>query len=114
MKHEITDNGNLRISLEPEDDKEELIALYQDLGEIRFLSQLLELTGWRGNGKLYEIQPEDVGGITDAPMLCDDVEYSDSGDVEIKGSVYWFPNYMVESWPDTLLAEGSVIFTKAQ
>lgn len=119
MQFEIMENGNLRIFLDESDDKEELQYKLDEYGEIRFLSELLELTGWQGNGKLFEVNPISVGAMTEAPMLSDDVRLSyidskDNAGENVLCHVWWFPDYMVQSWPELLIEFGSVVFKKAE
>ena len=37
------------------------------------------------------MRPEDIGALTDAPILSDDIEYDDEGEVVRVGAVYWYP-----------------------
>jgi hypothetical protein len=114
MKFNIDANGNLELTRE-EAEKEELQemldkATHKDHG---FLADVLEDTGWQPNGMLYQVQPEWIGALTDAPLLADDVDYSDDDTPTVTGTVWWFPNYMVESFAETLIRTGKVVFTKA-
>jgi hypothetical protein len=45
------------------------------------------------------VDPCEVGALTDAPILRDD-----------DGSVWWFPNYCIEDWTETLIEKGAVTF----
>lgn len=114
MKIEKTSNGNLVIVAEPED-FEMLGEMKERVGanDILFMSELLEETGWDGNGVLMSISPEDVGGLTDAPIVTDDRTIEDDGKVVVNGSVWWFPNYMIENFADTLIKTGRVTFALA-
>ncbi|MGI9061916.1 MAG: hypothetical protein ACR2H5_25460 [Ktedonobacteraceae bacterium] len=40
-----------------------------------------------GNGWSW-VRPEDIGALTDAPILSDDIEYDDHGDVVSVGTVF--------------------------
>lgn len=109
-------SGNLEITCEAAD-KEDLQDLldrctHRDHG---FLADLLEHTGWSGNGKLYQVQPEWVAALTDAPILTDDLTYpEDSGMPEVTGTVWWYPDYMVKSFAEELISAGRVTFTKGE
>lgn len=63
------------------------------------------------------IRPEEIGALTDAPILCDcdGLDYPDTGDREIRddAAIYWFPDYMIrDPWAD-LAWRGRVEFVKA-
>lgn len=111
MKFEITENGNLKIISEAEDKEmlEENKARH-NADDIGSLCDLLEDTGWRPNGRLYDVRPEWIGALTDAPILTDGLTIEDNGDATVHGNVWWFPNYMVENFMETLIEKGSVIF----
>ncbi len=113
MEFNVLANGNLEIVAE-DGDKEELQdllskSMHKDHG---FLADLLEYTGWSGNGRLHQVQPELIGALTDAPILTDDMIFGDDGS-EVVGNVWWFPNYQVVSFAETLIRDGRVVFTKA-
>ena len=77
------------------------------------LAELLE--PFASNGVLYAVLPDQVpGALTDAPMLTDDMDFPDNGEATAIGRVWWFPNYQVESFAETLLETGSVFFPEAQ
>lgn len=112
MKYEITPNGNLLISSEPED--AEMLAHLKDINQgddVTFLADLLDQTGWSGNGQLNTVRPEDIGALTDAPILSDDVTIEDDGHATVNGRVWWFPNYMITNFADVLIEKGQVVFT---
>lgn len=63
------------------------------------------------------ISPEDIGALTDAPILCDcdGMDYTDDGERIIRNDakVAWFPNYMVTDAWASLRNTGRVAFTIA-
>lgn len=79
-------------------------------GTLCTLQDLLE--DWLGNGWSF-VAPQDIGALTDAPILSPDVEQDDHGNVVKVGKVYWFPNYAVECELNTLLEKGEVFFPLA-
>ena len=75
-------------------------------------SKLGEVIEWQpGNGWSW-VRPEEIGALTDAPILSDDIEYDDEGEVVRVGVVYWFPQYDVADPVAQLLASGSVEFER--
>ena len=58
------------------------------------------------------MRPEEIGALTDAPILSDDIEYDDEGEVVRVGVVYWYPQYDVADPVAQLLASGSVEFER--
>jgi hypothetical protein len=114
MKIDKAPNGNLVIVAQKED-IEELKAIKDLCGDndIQFMDEMLESNGWAGNSVLMRIDPEDVGALTDAPIVTDDRTIEDNGSVTVNGNVWWFPNYMVENFAETLIREGSVTFVLA-
>jgi hypothetical protein len=114
MKFNITPNGNLEIVMEDEnrEDIQDLVEKYPHDG--MFLRELLvEYTGWTGNGQLYQVNPEDVAALTDAPIVTDELEILDNGDRVVHGSVWWFPAYERYHFGEELLKHGRVFFTFA-
>ncbi len=89
------------------------------------LKEIITNKDWNWNTKWYEaieqqlcngwteILPEQVGALTDSPILSESVEYDDNGDVESIGDSWWFPNYMIEDPLETLYKTGQVIFAFA-
>lgn len=90
----------------------DMLATHND-NDLTFLADMLESEGYSTNGSYTTINPEDVAALTDAPMFSDEVNVADDGTVEVIGSVWWFPNYMVENFAKTLVETGRVTFTKA-
>lgn len=114
MKHVITPNGNLEITCE-DSEKEELQDIldstyHRDHG---FLAEMLEYAGWSTNGKLHPVMPEWIGALTDAPIVSDDVVFNDDGSHDVPGKVWWFPSYELESFAETLIKTGRVLFRAA-
>ncbi len=77
-------------------------------------SKLGEVIEWQlGNGWSW-VRPEENGALTDAPILSDDIEYNDHGDVVSVGAVYWYPRYEVSDPVAQLLTDGSVDFVRVE
>jgi hypothetical protein len=60
------------------------------------------------------IPPEDIGALTSAPILSDEAERDDHGNLTKLGQVYWFPDYAVRSELDELYENGEVFFPAAK
>lgn len=115
MKFKTLPNGNLEITCE-EDEKADLQEVldrvtHRDHG---FLAEILEYTGWQSNGQIFQVQPEWVSALTESPILTDDILYDLEDSPTVSGTVWWFPNYQVESFAETLIRDGRVVFTAAQ
>lgn len=109
MKYAILPNGNLEITLDSTDDREEIaewrgVEWWEMFGAFGL--------GLQGNG-WTSVEPEWIGALTDAPIVTDDFTLDDAGKYEVNGRVWWFPNYMMEDPVETLLEKGAVVFTCA-
>ena len=107
MDFDILENGDLKITAS-KDLRDELgqdSELWQETFE-----EAVPVDGWSF------VAPEDIGALTDAPIICDDNwTVEDDGTFQIfpETKVWWFPNYMVENPMETLATTGEVIFTAA-
>jgi len=105
--------GNMRLILLPEarEDAEELRAA-EERGE-KSCSDIEAdiLEDLIANSWTY-VQPEDVGALTSAPMITEDFECNDEGDIRpvVGGYVYAFMDYQVYSILDRLLDSGEATF----
>lgn len=115
MKYEITANGSLRITLENQEDRDEAQSMLDRAtdtdSDSGFLADLLE--DWTANGHLYPVAPEWIGALTSAPIITDDLTYSDDGTPTVNGRIWWFPDYQVKSFAENLIRDGSVSFDAA-
>ena len=41
------------------------------------------------------VPPEDIGALTSAPILSDEINRDDRGQVTRAGRVYWYPDYQI-------------------
>lgn len=112
MNLQIEPNGALTFILEEgeRDDIQNMIDNARNDLDHEVLYNMLDMYGYLGNAVLTPIKPEDVGALTDAPMLSDDVEHGEDGERLVRGQVWWFPNYAIESFAHTLMKAGSVTF----
>lgn len=115
MKHDIDDNGGLTFIVEDEADREALQDIRARVQHLDhgFLAEMLEYFGYSGNGVFEAVTPEEVGGLTDAPMLADELHYSDEGARVVTGKVWWYPDYESKCFADILINTGRVTFNRA-
>lgn len=106
-------NGNLEITMEPADKDEIQELVDKNPDDRNFMVDLMEYTGWSPNGQLYVVDAKDVGGLTDAPILTDDMTIEENGDISVHGTVWWYPNYAVTHCGKELLSTGRTVFTVA-
>lgn len=102
-------NGNLHITLLPEarEDVQEIAS--QQLTSDNKLAEVIE---WHiGNGWSF-VDPADIGALTEAPILSEDIDYDDHGNVQHVGAVYWYSEYEVKDPVAQLIENGFVDFTR--
>jgi hypothetical protein len=107
MKTTTLPNGNLELSLEESDDKEDILEHCRGYNWVN-LFEYEFCNGW------LAVQPEWIGALTDAPILTDGFMYIDDVTPNITGRVWWYPNYMVSDPAEVLCEEGKVVFTLAK
>ena len=105
-------NGRLRISLTNEGRHaiDEFERIREELGIDAAIRELLEdhLSGvWE------EILPEEIGALTSAMMLTDDVERDDEEQITRIGRVYFNPYYAVMDEIQELRERSCVVFDSA-
>ena len=104
-------NGNLRISLleDQRDSVQEIAAK-----EITADSKLAETIEWQlGEGWSF-VRPEEIASLTDAPILTEEIDTDDQGNVLWVGTVYWYPQYDVSDPIAKLLEDGYVDFQRGK
>ena len=111
MRFEKLGNGALRFHAAAEE-KDDLMSILERCGgdDNRFLVEMLEFAGWEANGQLFSVRPEQVGALTEAPMLTDDCFHHDDGLLEVTGPIWWFPDYMLKNFAEVLVETGTVTF----
>lgn len=102
-------NGNLRIVLLPEarDDVQEIGS--KELDADTKLAQVIE---WQLSNGWSMVRPEDVAALTDAPLITEDIDTDNQGNVLHVGIVYWYPEYEVRDPVAQLIENGSVDFVR--
>lgn len=106
----ITKEGREEAEENKEDEKKKL----SDMNLWDYFEDIQVNSEW-----MYHFDMGEAGfGLTNAPGFTYQYYVDDEGDItnknqEENSEVYWFPNYMVEDFCETLLEEGKVFFTKA-
>lgn len=104
----ILENGNLKLSLSP-DEREEVAERLEQVGEDLVLVELTE-PYWTNGG----FQAFDAGngkpfvGLTSAPCIAESMSHDDDGEPSIEGRLWWFPDYAVRSAVQELVEKGEV------
>lgn len=119
MKHQILENGNLML-IADSFDIEDLKELKEEHGE-HFPADSIEiefLQDLTSNSELQWISPEEIGALTDAPILGirrGDNEFEEGeseGDSEEITQAWGWMDYQVKSLQEELLEKGYAILTK--
>lgn len=114
----ILDNGDLEIQLTPEGK----VILEENLETGEGAEFTMWNTDWDsifselfedifGNSDWDILRPEDIGVLTNAPIIGYGVDTDDDGSLTDVLDVFWFPNYQVEDPLEILYNEGKVVFT---
>lgn len=104
-----TQDGNLEILLN-RNGRREFTTIREErdaFGIHAALCALLEdhpCNGWN------MVPPEDIGALTAAPILSDDISRDDQGQVVEVGRVYWYPDYQVRDEIEELRAHLVLVF----
>jgi hypothetical protein len=110
---EIDATGNLVITL-TDDGKNFLLSddvNNPDLNDYDILRDLIEdqlCNGWTW------LNPEDVAALTDSPILSNDAEFDDYGNLIGAVHTWWFPDYQTIDLAEEIFKEGQLIFTKGE
>ena len=104
-----TENGDLQILLNATGRRElELIEKVRErLGIDAALVELLEdhlCNGWE------LVRPEEIGALTSALLLSDEVDRDEVGEIRAVGRVYWNPDYAVCDEVEQLREKHAVLF----
>jgi hypothetical protein len=104
-------DGNLVIKLTKSGKNKELKDYLLSLSDNDALSELLDYELCNGWDMIY---PEEIGALTDAPILSDDAQYNDDGELIWCDNVYWYPDYQVLSPVEELFKYDQVVFQKGE
>lgn len=111
--------GNNRFTLEV-GAKDNLIIKATDTGKedieqglVKDIYDVLESSGALGDGWCL-VSPEDIGALTDAPIIGYGIDVDDRGNYSLRGSwVWWYPDYAITDPLEELKKNGEVIFSIA-
>lgn len=67
---------------------------------------------WQLTNRWSLVRPEDVGALTNAPILSEDIDTDDQGNVRSVGTVYWYPQYDVSDPVAKLPQNGYIDFVR--
>lgn len=56
------------------------------------------------------VPPKDLGALTSAPILSDEIERDEDGQITAAGRVYWYPDYAVRDEIQELREKISIVF----
>lgn len=116
-------DGNLKVLLTPEG-REELEALIEDISDdcqdkiwrqpTENIWYELTESHWT-NGSYEMLRPEDIGALTEAPIIGLDIARNDDNVVVLDdiSRVWYYPDYMIKDELSELLDHGHLIFQKA-
>lgn len=59
------------------------------------------------------VEPAAIDALTDAPIITDDMDYPDSGEVapHPEANIWWYPSYAIRAFIDDLIRDGETVFT---
>ena len=92
-------------------DYEEITAIRsQYVSEMTGLYMLLEC--WLCSGWTL-CEADELGALSEAPILSQDISISDAGEYEVTGPVYYYEPYQVRSVLDDIARDGVAVFLRA-
>lgn len=109
LEIKATKEGKKYIKEQFKSHPEDLICGFQ--GNYNMLwCDLLEI--YSCNGSYSIIKPEDIGALTDAPIIASEVSYNDDGEIELPedAKIWWLSDYMVLDEMEILRTGKTVIF----
>lgn len=115
---DVIENGNLKITLD-EQGREEVLSMREDdrTTDGQIMDELFDDV--RGNSDLmyFDDAGEQGFGLTSAPCITDGFYHDDDGNLTDEGhddsELYYHERYMIDSFIDTMLEQGYVIFDRA-
>ena len=104
----ILENGNLKLSLSP-DEREEVAERQEQVGEDLVLVELTEPYWTNGSFQAFDAgNGKPFVGLTSAPCIAESMSHDEEGEPNVEGRLWWFPDYAVRSAVQELVEKGSV------
>lgn len=105
-------NGNLALSIDNESDRAELKDELQTKSELQVYADLLEQ--FQANGSYTNLSSDVFSfGLTSDPyILVEECTFEDDGSVTVYGGMWNYPDYMINSVIEKLVAGETVILTQ--
>lgn len=108
----IDDNGNLVISVTDAETLEEIKEHLEKHGSDNTLCAMLEQYSCNGSYTFFDAgQGNPFVGLTEAPCIAESMDIDDDGENIIQGEFWCYTEYMLKCPVETLLSEGSVVFS---
>ena len=109
MRHYLDKAGNL-VVVASNSDRSEIAHYIRRAGAESALYMAFESI--IGNSDLDWIPAEDIGALTDSPIIGES-SVRDDGTREVWGRVWWFPDYQTRDPAEDLARRGRAVFTLA-
>ena len=104
----ILENGNLKLSLSP-DEREEVAERLEQVGEDLVLVELTEPYWTNGSFQAFDAgNGKPFVGLTSAPCIAESMSHDEEGEPSVEGRLWWFPDYAVRGAVQELVEKGSV------
>jgi len=119
IEYQILPGGDLKMKLTAEG--REFLQDYiseQDENSVEFTTGVDVLLyglfeSWFANSDWDHVSSEDIGALTDAPIISDRVDRDDKGSLGGLGNVWWYSNYAVTDPVEEMILRGETVWQKA-
>lgn len=111
----IEQQHGLLIKLTDKEELKDLLKKNKNRGVPIEACDILDAARYLGNG-WWDIPPEDIGALTDSPIIGYDCDINDDGQIVLHddSKIYWYPSYMVKDPWIELLKHNEVFFNLAE
>jgi len=108
LKFVIRDEEDLLVTLEDMRDLDLLRELVEENGNdvdlLRELSESYWTNGWFVGGA------DELGNLSEAPMISNDFSYDDDGNPFLLGDTWYYPYYQTRNFFDDIIENGYALF----
>jgi hypothetical protein len=108
-----TDDGNLTIAL-TRSGRSEFATIMEERDAHGIHAALVALLEDHVGNGWEMVPPEDIGALTAAPILTDDILRDEEGRVVEIGRVFWYPDYAVRDEIEELRRDLVLVFQGAE